>query len=316
MLDRIEFSLVIPVYNAADTIGPVVEHVHQVFSGRPFEVVLVNDGSEDNSERVCTELVKAHPGTVRLVQLARNFGEHNAVLAGMSQVRGRAVGIMDDDGQNPPEELLRLFRHQQDTGADVVYGRYRTKQHRWWRNWGSWFNGLVATFLMGKPRHLYLSSFKVLTRFVVDQLVTFRGPFPYLDGLILRTTDSIDQIDVEHRPRSGGRSGYTVRKLLDLWLNMGVGYSLAPLRAAVAVGAVTLLTGLTISLSLGMTPSEDSFAGLQMVWAYRIGLVCLTGVELMVLAVLGEYVGRVFLQLNGHPPYIIRYVRTGESGDG
>lgn len=316
MLDRIEFSLVIPVFNAAATIESVVEHVHQVFAGRQFEVILVNDGSEDNSERVCAALVEAHPVTVRLVQLARNFGEHNAVLAGLSQTRGHAVGIMDDDGQHPPEELLRLWAHQQHTGVDVVYGRYRAKQHGWWRNWGSWFNGLVAMFLMGKPQHLYLSSFKVLTRFVVDQLILFRGPFPYLDGLILRTTNSIDQIDVEHRPRAGGRSGYTLRKLIELWLNMGVGFSLTPLRAALAVGALTLLTGLVISCTIGLSPPDTGVGNLRLLWAYRIGLVCLTGVELVVLAVMGEYVGRVFLQLNGQPPYIIRYVRTGESAHG
>jgi undecaprenyl-phosphate 4-deoxy-4-formamido-L-arabinose transferase len=316
MADRIDFSVVIPVYNSADTIEPVVEQVHRVFSGQQFEVVLVNDGSADHSERVCAGLVYTHPHTVRLVQLSRNFGEHSAVLAGLSQSRGQVVGIMDDDGQNPPEELLKLWRHQQQTGVDVVYGLYRTKRHGWWRNWGSWLHGAVATFLMGKPQHLYLSSFKVVTRFVVDQLVAFRGPFPYLDGLILRTTNSIGQIDVEHRPRTGGQSGYTFRKLAELSLNMGVGYSLAPLRTAVAVGAVTLLTGLLISLSLGITPSEASLSGWRTMWAYRIGLVCLTGVELMVLAVLGEYVGRVFLQLNGQPPYIIRYVRTGESADG
>jgi undecaprenyl-phosphate 4-deoxy-4-formamido-L-arabinose transferase len=289
MADRIDFSVVIPVYNSADTIEPVVEQVHRVFSGQQFEVVLVNDGSADHSERVCAGLVYTHPHTVRLVQLSRNFGEHSAVLAGLSQSRGQVVGIMDDDGQNPPEELLKLWRHQQQTGVDVVYGLYRTKRHGWWRNWGSWLHGAVATFLMGKPQHLYLSSFKVVTRFVVDQLVAFRGPFPYLDGLILRTTNSIGQIDVEHRPRTGGQSGYTFRKLV---------------------------TGLLISLSLGITPSEASLSGWRTMWAYRIGLVCLTGVELMVLAVLGEYVGRVFLQLNGQPPYIIRYVRTGESADG
>jgi undecaprenyl-phosphate 4-deoxy-4-formamido-L-arabinose transferase len=172
----------------------------------------------------------------------------------------------------------------------------------------------MATFLMGKPQHVYLSSFKVLTRFVVDELARFRGPFPYLDGLILRTTNLIDQLDVTHRPRVGGRSGYTLRKLVELWLNMGVGFSLTPLRAALAVGAITLLAGL--ALSLGLAPQKGGTENLQLLWAYRIGLVWLTGMELMVLAVMGEYVGRVFLQLNGQPPYIIRYVRSGETVHG
>ena len=195
-----ELSFVIPVYNGSRTIGRVVEKIQRIYGDTAFEVVLVNDGSSDDSEQVCARLAAENP-TVTFVHLARNFGEHAAVLAGLHQTKGRYVAVLDDDGQNPPEEVRRLHRAIVAEGKDVVYGRYRVKKHGWFRNLGSRFNDRVANVMLGKPRGLYLSSFKIMNRFVVEEITRYHGAFPYVDGLILRTTQSLGQVEVEHRDR-------------------------------------------------------------------------------------------------------------------
>jgi len=183
-----ELSLVIPVYNGSQTISLVVERIHTVFASMQFDVILVNDGSEDDSEVVCAKLVEKFPHIVTLVQLSRNFGEHNAVLAGLSHARGQYIAVLDDDGQNPPEEVVPMLEELKRRDYDVIYGHYIKKKHSWFRNAGSWFNDRIATFILDKPKNLYLSSFKVMTRFVVDEIIRYRGPFPYIDGLIYRTS--------------------------------------------------------------------------------------------------------------------------------
>ncbi|MBM3321318.1 MAG: glycosyltransferase family 2 protein [Candidatus Eisenbacteria bacterium] len=166
----VDLSFVIPVYNGSGSIGAVVDQIHEHFSHLDFEVILVNDGSTDNSEQVCRALVEQHPEKVRLVHLARNFGEHNAVLAGMNHASGRYVATLDDDGQNPPREVLPMYDVIRAGDYDVVFGRYRVKRHSGFRNLGSWINDRVANVVLKKPRDLYLSSFKVMNRFMVDEI--------------------------------------------------------------------------------------------------------------------------------------------------
>jgi len=204
--ETIELSLVIPVYNGSRTIGPLVEHIQTIFATTPFEIILVNDGSDDESEMVCCELAEKFPQTVAFMHLSRNFGEHSAVLAGLSHARGQYVAVLDDDGQNPPEEIMRMLQELKRKNFDVVYGHYIEKKHSRFRNAGSWFNDRVATFLLQKPKELYFSSFKVMNRFLVNEIIKYRGPYPYTDGLIYRTTRKIGQIPVEHRASASGPS--------------------------------------------------------------------------------------------------------------
>jgi len=231
-----ELSLVIPVYNGGRTIGPLVEQTAKIFGSTSFEIVLVNDGSDDDSEKVCAELAAKFPQNVIFVHLSRNFGEHSAVLAGFTQTRGRYVAVLDDDGQNPPEEVVRMLDELKRRNYDVVYGHYIEKKHSWFRNAGSRFNDRIATLMLHKPKDLYLSSFKVMNRFLVDEIIKYRGPYPYTDGLIYRVTRNIGQIPVEHRVSQSGASRYTLRRLVRLWLNMFLNFSIKPLRISVYVG--------------------------------------------------------------------------------
>ncbi|MBL8815008.1 MAG: glycosyltransferase family 2 protein [Planctomyces sp.] len=312
VVPTIDISFVVPVYNGALTIGSVVSRILQTYANSSIEIVLVNDGSADTSTIVCRHLVHQYPQQVIFIDLARNFGEHNAVLAGLAQTRGRVVAVLDDDGQNPPEEVGRMWRLLEDEQLDVVYGHYRIKQHSWFRNLGSRLNDVLATRMLKKPAHLYLSSLKVMTRFVVNEVIRYRGPFPYIDGLIFRTTRRIGQLDVDHAPRVAGQSGYTLRKLVRLWLNMFLGFSIAPLRIAVMAGLLTSVLSVLLMLAVlvdRLWLNPDVPVGIPSVLVF---ITFFSGVQLTVLGMVGEYVGRVFLEQNGTPQYIIRETLTGE----
>ena len=307
----LELSLVIPVYNGSRTIGLVVDRIHAVFASVQFEVVLVNDGSEDDSERICADLARRSSGRVKLVQLSRNFGEHSAVLAGINQAQGQYIAVLDDDGQNPPEEVVALLAELKRGNYDVVYGHYLEKQHSWFRNAGSKFNDRIATLMLHKPKDLYLSSFKVMNRFLANEIIKYRGPYPYTDGLIYRATRRIGQVAVEHRIALAGPSRYTFRKLVRLWLNMFLNFSVAPLRLSVYVGlaasGLSLLALLLIIIDkIWITPNVT--LGIPTVLG---AVVFFSGIQLMILGLVGEYLGRLYLDQTGTPQYIIRYTTAG-----
>ena len=306
----VELSFVIPVYNGSSSIARVVARICELYRDLPVEVVLVNDGSQDDRESVCRALVREHPGTVVFVQLARNFGEHNAVLAGLGRTGGRYAAILDDDAQNPPEEVRRLYEEAKRGGYDVVYGRYRVKHHSAFRNLGSWFNDRMANVMLAKPPELYLSSFKLMNRFVIDEIVKYRGAFPYVDGLILRTTRTIGQIDVEHRPAERP-SGYNLRRLFLLWLNMLLNFSIAPLRLSALLGMAMSVLSLVLMVAVVVDKlyiDPDLPLGIP---TLLILVVFFAGVQLVILGTIGEYLGRLFLDHSQSPQYVVRYVERG-----
>ena len=302
-----ELSLVIPVYNGSRTIGPLVEQTAKIFGSTSFEIVLVNDGSEDDSERVCVKLAEKFPQNVTFVHLSRNFGEHSAVLAGFTQARGRYVAVLDDDGQNPPEEVVRMLDELKRKNYDVVYGHYIEKKHSWFRNLGSRFNDRIATLMLHKPKDLYLSSFKVMNRFLVNEIIKYRGPYPYADGLIYRVTRNIGQIPVEHRVSASGPSRYTLRRLVRLWLNMFLNFSIKPLRISVYVGLLASclsILSLVAILIDKLWITKNVTVGIPTVLG---SVVFFAGIQLMILGLVGEYLGRLYLDQTGTPQYVVRY---------
>jgi glycosyltransferase involved in cell wall biosynthesis len=305
-------SVVIPVYNGAETVGRLVQRLIEVLDFEGLQIVLVNDGSPDHSDEVCRSLRRRYPEHVVYIRLSKNFGEHNAVMAGLHHATGNHVVIMDDDFQNPPEEVRRLLDYARRHDHDVVYTRYARKRHHWFRNLGSRFNDIMATLLINKPRGLYLSSFKCMNRFLVREVLRYSGPYPYIDGLILRCTQSIGTIEVRHDPREVGRSNYSLRKLVGLWLNMFVNFSVLPLRISTLTGfacsALGVLLGLVVLVERIMNP------GMPIGWAsILVTLLTFSGVQLVMLGVLGEYVGRLFLSGNQTPQFVVRDVSEGVS---
>ncbi|NOZ11988.1 MAG: glycosyltransferase family 2 protein [Gammaproteobacteria bacterium] len=309
MDNNLELSLVIPVFNGANSIGRLVDHIHHIYRHLHFEIVLINDSSSDDSEAVCLDLQEKYPDTVTFIHLSRNFGEHNAVLAGMNHAVGQYVAVLDDDGQNPPEEILKMLAVCQSEHYDVVYGHYLIKQHSWLRNLGSWFNGKMANIMLKKPKDLYLSSFKVMNRFVVDEVTQYRGAFPYIDGLVFRSTANIGQIDVEHRGRESGGSNYTWRKLIKLWMNMFLSYSIIPLRISSIVGIVTSFISVIFMISVFVEKwwiNPDIPLGIPSI---LVTILFFAGIQLIILGTIGEYLGRLFLDSTGTPQYVVRYIK-------
>lgn len=307
-------SIVVPVYRGAATVGKLVEALSALRPEGGLEVVLVNDGSPDNSGEVCQALVETATIPLTYIEHARNYGEHNAVMTGLRYIRGAYVITMDDDLQNPPEEVLRLYDHARLGGWDVVYTRYAVKEHEGWRNLGSFFANRVADALLDKPKGLYLSSFRCMSAMVVQAVARYSGPYPYVDGLIMQVTQRIDSIEVRHLPRAEGRSNYNLRRLVRLWLNLATSFSLAPLRLAIIAGAVMAIAGVigAVLTIVEAIISHDTPSG----WASLMVVVLLVGgVQSMILGILGEYVGRTFLTANAKPQGTVRGIARNESAE-
>lgn len=300
-------SVVIPVYNGADTIGQLCQKLMQSFQGQyELELVLVNDGSpKDNSAEVCTLLAQAHHNVV-FIDLSTNFGEHNAVMAGLNHCTGDCTIIMDDDFQNPPEEVFKLI-DEFKKGPEVVYSRYEKKEHHFFRNLGSRFNGFVATLMLGKPADLYLSSFKLISPFLVRKITEYEGAYPYIDGLIFRVTRNYSTVLVQHNARSVGESNYTLKKLISLWLNMFVNFSILPLRVVTLTGLV--FSALSFLGIFWVVISKINDPSTPMGWASLLAAVLFLGsVQLICLGIVGEYLGRLFLNSNKRPQFSIRRI--------
>jgi undecaprenyl-phosphate 4-deoxy-4-formamido-L-arabinose transferase len=300
-------SFVIPLYNSAATIGPLVKEIEGLAIEGGHEIVLVNDGSRDATAEVCRGLVRAARIPITFVNHARNYGEHNAVLSGWRQARGLHIVNLDDDGQNPPAEAVRLWRHACEHGLDVVFGHYEDKQHVWWRNLGSWFTNRMTDWALDKPPGFYLSSFRCVTAFVAREVAQHTGPYPYIDGLILQVTQRIGSLTVHHAERQAGESGYTVRRLIRLWMSAWVNFSVLPLRLATLLGLVMAaagLVGLAVVVWLRFTQQGPAFG-----WgSLMAALLIFSGTQLVMLGLIGEYVGRMFLTVNQRPQSVVREV--------
>jgi len=300
-------SVVVPVYRSEECVAPLVEALTQAFgaSARSHEIILVNDGSPDGSWRRIVEVGAKYRAVVG-VNLRRNFGQDNAIMAGLNQARGEVVIIMDDDLQHDPRDMEALI-HKVEEGHDVCYACFTEKKQAWWKNAGSWFNGKVAEWVIGKPPDVYLSPYKAISGEVVREIVKYDGPYPYVDGLIFRVTSSITKVDVEHHDRYAGRSNYNLRRSISVWLKLATSFSLAPLRLSTYMGFGVAAAGLVLALLFVVRRLLDNAAPLG--WASTmVVILVLGGAQLGCLGMIGEYLGRAYLNLNRKPQYVVRKV--------
>ncbi|HEY6981687.1 glycosyltransferase family 2 protein [Reyranella sp.] len=319
MADAPALSIVVPVYNGAATVGELVGALRALDIPGGLEIVLVVDGSPDNSLDVCKQLA-AEPGPpVIVLSLSRNYGEHNAVMAGLARACGDFTITMDDDLQNPPGEVKRVFEYARDGRYDAVYTYYDEKKHAVWRNLGSRFTNWCADRLIDKPSGLYLSSFRCLSAFVRDHIVaSYEGPYPYVDGLVFQITQNVGRLQVEHLARVEGRSNYTLPRLFRLWLSMFSNFSVIPLRFAtlfgIAFGTLGALTAVIVfAEAISDRKPPQGWASLM------VAVLVLAGVQLVVVGLIGEYLGRMFLAVNRKPQYLVREVfrrKPAEAGGG
>jgi undecaprenyl-phosphate 4-deoxy-4-formamido-L-arabinose transferase len=306
--DTPELSIVIPLYRSEESIASVVRDIEALEVPGGLEIILVNDGSPDKTREVCQELLKTARVPLCYVEHARNFGEHNAVLTGWRHARGAYIVNLDDDGQNPPAECLKLWREAVDRQLDVVYGHYAVKQHSAWRNLGSWFTNRVTDMALDKPAGFYLSSFRCVSAFAAREAARHAGPFPYIDGLLLQATQRFGSIEVSHKERAAGQSGYTLRRLVRLWMSAWINFSVLPLRVATLLGLAMAALGLAALLGVTIMWLKDigPFFGWGSLMA---ALLVFSGTQLVMLGLIGEYIGRMFITLNQRPQSVVRSVQ-------
>ena len=297
-------SILIPVFNSEKTIAHLCKTLIEELVAEPdLEIVLVNDCSRDLSGKVCKKLQNDYPGIVTYLELTRNFGEHNALMAGLNYVTGDYCLMMDDDLQNSPKDAWKLIKEIRK-GYDVVYTFHETKRDSFFRKIGSNFNNKIANLILKKPKDLYLSSFKIINRLIIDEIIKFNAPDPYIDGIILRSTERIGKVKVGHFFRKHGQSGYTVSKLLLLWENMVLNYSIIPLRIIGVFGITLCISSLIYGLHSFFLDNTFGFLSeheiLIMVMTFLLGIMFLS------IALTAEYIGKIHFLLYKNPQFIVR----------
>lgn len=303
-----KISFVIPCYRSEKMIGKVVEEINTTMKGMPqhtHEIVLINDCSPDNTFEAIKALA-AQYSFVKGINLARNFGQHSALMAGFRHVTGDVIVCLDDDGQTPADEVGKLLAKIEE-GQDVVYAKYEHKQHSAFRNLGSKVNEIMTRFMLGKPKELYISSYFAARRFVIEDVIRYENSYPYVIGLVLRVTKRISNVTVNHREREEGTSGYTIKKLLGLWFNGFTAFSVKPLRIATVMGGCSAFIGFaygfyTVLKKLIVPDVPIGFSALMS------AIVIFGGMIMLMLGLIGEYIGRIYICLNSAPQYVIRDV--------
>lgn len=300
------YSITIPVYNSEASLQELCLRIKQVFdrNGQSYEIVLVDDSSVDNSWRIMKE-IRAKNENVNIIQLMRNYGQHNALLCGFHHVSGKYVITMDDDLQNPPEEIPKLINAILDTQYDAVIGALDIKQDSLFKKWGSFFIRYLNIKIFGKPRELKLSGFRIMTRTLTDEIKVLKTPYPYISGMLLSLTTNIANVTVKHEKRKYGRSTYSFRKLVKLAFNLIINYTSFPLRVLTLVGLLISF----VSFAVGMFSIAIKLANEKIFPGWTSVIVLLSffnGLLLAILSVMGEYLGRIISEVSNKQQFVIR----------
>lgn len=308
-----KLSFVIPCYGSETTIEIVVNKIRETLKQRPeydYEIILVNDCSPDRVWPRIRALALAD-SHITGIDLAKNFGQHAALMAGYRHCTGDLIISLDDDGQTPACELFTLVDKMKE-GWDVVYASYAHKMHSGFRNFGTWMNERMTESLIGKPKGLRVTSYFIMRRFIADEILRYENAYPYIEGLIFRATRNIANVPVTHHERMVGESGYTFSKLLALWFNGFTAFSVKPLRIATFCGSACACIGFLYGIYVVIRKLVDS--SIEMGWSSIIASIFfLGGLILIMLGMIGEYIGRIYISINNAPQYTIRQVVTADS---
>ena len=299
-------SVVIPCYYSEATIAKVVHLTIEELEkgGYEWEFILVNDGSKDGTFQQISSLCDESPAIVG-IDCAKNLGQHAAIMAGLQYTSGDAVMLMDDDMQTHPSQCLKLLDALRDNErCDVVFAEWKTHREAAWRRLGSNFATWSMRVMTNRPKEIYSSNFFVMRKHVRDEVVRYTGPYPYVQGLLFRATDSFMNVEVEHFERETGQSGYTLKTLIKLWASV-LGFSMLPLRAASIIGALMGVVGIIAAIAVVVAKISDP--SMQAGWPSLMAtmLIC-SGVILLFLGIIGEYIGRLFMSANSSPQYVVR----------
>ena len=301
-----KYSFVVPCYKSKETITLVVKEIvdtMKVHHVEDYEIICVNDYPLDDTIVTLKELSKKYRNLI-VINLSKNFGQHAALLAGYHKCKGEIIISLDDDGQTPACEVFKLLE-KLDTGYDVCFAKYQNKKHSRFRNLGSKLNDLMAVWLLDKPKDLYISSYFVARRYVIDEVIKYSNSFPYVTGLVLRSTAFITNACINHRNRDIGVSNYTFKSLISLWVNGFTSFSIKPLRISMILGLscafLGFITGIYSVINWILNPK------VPLGWTSTIGIITfIGGMILIVLGMIGEYLGRIYISINKQPQYIIK----------
>jgi len=305
--DLKDFSVVVPVYNSEQSLTELFERLKRVFNGmnKTFEVIFVNDHSKDNSYKVLKEIYGKNED-VTVIDLMKNYGQHNALMCGFNHCNGKFIITIDDDLQNPPEEIPKLYQ-KVINGYDAVFGTYYTKQHKNYKNIGSYMIGKLNNKIFSTENKINFSSFRILKKPIIDEIKLMRTPFPYISGMVLSITNSVANVEVNHSKRKYGKSSYNLRKLLNLSLNLLINYSSIPLRfigtLGLIISGISFLLGciyILRKLLLGTPPAG---------WTTIVVLLSFyNSIILIIFFILGEYISRILRELSNFRQFTIREV--------
>mgnify|MGYP005757475199 CR=1 FL=1 len=308
-----KLSFVIPCYFSVNTLPSVVDEIKTTMSQEPlydFEIILVNDCSPDSTWETICKLVSENKNILG-INLSKNFGQHAATMAGYRHVQGDIIVTLDDDGQTPADEVMNLV-HKLEEGYDVVYASYHRNMESTFRRFGSRINSIMAEYMIGKPRNIAIQSYNVAKRYIIDEVVKYDGAYPYIFGLVFRTTKKIANVEVRHRSREVGQSGYTFSKLLGLWMNGFTAFSVKPLRIATLIGTISAFLGFMLGIFFIAQKIVDpsvpiGYSSIITSITFFSGLIMLT------MGLLGEYIGRIYISLNKSPQYVIKDTLRSEN---
>lgn len=302
-----KISFVIPCYGSENTIKSVIDEIEVVMAkikNYDYEIIAVNDCSPDG---VWNELltIAAKNKKVKLIHLAKNMSRHGALMAGFSRVSGEYIAVLDDDGQCPMDKFPEMLKKIEE-GHDVVVAKYTEYKQKIWKSFGTLINRKMTESIMGKPKDICFSNFGIMRRYVVDEIVKYKNPYPYVTGLILRTTRDIVNVEMEERTRIAGGSNFTLKKCFDLWMNGFTAFSVKPLRISSILGVITAGFGFIYGLIIIITKLSNPEAidpGYSSIVAL---LLFVGGMIMLMLGMIGEYVGRIYISINNSPQYVIK----------
>lgn len=304
-----KISFVIPCYNSTNTIGAVVQEIKMTMNRKmyrfDYEIILVNDGSPDGTTYHAILDIIRKEKHIKGINLARNFGQPSAVMAALNYATGDYVVCGDDDGQTPFDELPKLFQKIEE-GYDLVEAKYAAREKRSiFRQLGTTMNEGMAAWLIEKPKGLELTTYWVVRKFIADQMIEYPNSYPYLGGLMLRATQNACNVDVVHRERISGSSGYSFKKMIELWMNGFTSFSVKPLRLMIVIGILVSVIGFAYGIviiankvfGLGVSAGYSSIMSVNL---FMFGILfCFMGL-------IGEYVGRIYISLNKAPQFVVK----------
>lgn len=305
-----EISIIVPVFNSEENLNELHRQINDAMQEIDFELIFINDGSTDNSMDIIRFIAINHANVVA-INLRKNFGQDNAIMAGLNYASSNYIVIMDDDLQHSPYDIPLLYNKCKE-GFDICYAKFSDKNQALWKNFGSWTNGIFAQLLFKKPKNIYMSPFKIIKAGVIKDILQYKGPFPYIEGLLLQVTQNIASISTQHHVRYKGRSNFNFIRSFSVFLKTLTSFSVLPLRLATLIGFSTSLIGFVMAIYYLMeyfliNHTVEGWTSLM------ISSLIIGGMMLMFLGLIGEYIGRIFLTLNNKPQYSIDEVISMKS---